>query len=293
MTKQSGQALIILLLATLVALTIGLTITQRTLTDVSTSSKIEQTSRAFSAAEGGLGYVIGANPNPAPFSTTVPNSEFGNQSQADVTSTGLVPIGSDKGLEYPPIDKTAFAIFWLADPVTLNQVYDKSTLDIYFGNATQNPTLPETMPAIEVNLITDDGTKYTSTRYYIDSITTPSPRNNFYGGSLCNTDLSVVTYNISSTIPSLSKFYCKYQIPVPNTAPNKPILVRARVLITDIAQKIAVVPAAGGTIPGQAIIYTSKGTSGPTLRRLQLFTERNVVPFYFDFALFSTGSITK
>ena len=52
--SQSGQIVIILLLLMLVILSIGLAVTQRTITNVSTSSQTEQSSRAFSAAEAGL-----------------------------------------------------------------------------------------------------------------------------------------------------------------------------------------------------------------------------------------------
>ena len=52
--KEKGQIILILLLVMTVALGVGLTIVQRSLTDISTSTKVEQSSRAFSAAEAGI-----------------------------------------------------------------------------------------------------------------------------------------------------------------------------------------------------------------------------------------------
>ncbi len=47
MNNQKGQLILILILVMTVALSIGLSIVQKSLVDVSTSSKVEQSSRAF------------------------------------------------------------------------------------------------------------------------------------------------------------------------------------------------------------------------------------------------------
>ena len=52
--KESGQIIIVLLLMMLVGLSIGLVVTQRSVTDVSVSTQSEQSQRAFSAAEAGI-----------------------------------------------------------------------------------------------------------------------------------------------------------------------------------------------------------------------------------------------
>ena len=52
--KISGQVVLIIVLLTMVGLTIGLSLISRTVTDVRISSQIEQSSRAFSAAEAGV-----------------------------------------------------------------------------------------------------------------------------------------------------------------------------------------------------------------------------------------------
>jgi len=52
--RNSGQVVLILILITVVGLTIGLAMISRTITDIRITSQIEESSRAFSAAEAGV-----------------------------------------------------------------------------------------------------------------------------------------------------------------------------------------------------------------------------------------------
>ncbi len=301
--NQTGQALLIILLATLVSLTIGLAITQRSLTDVATSTKIDQSTRAFSAAEAGIEKAIGTNTafdssagaSPVPFVTS---TELGNQSSADVISSGLVPISSDlnKGLEYPEIDKTAFAQFWLAHPDTLEPFYslppdNRTNFDILFGNVNQDA---DSLPGVEVAVVTRTASgSYQAYRTYLDS--SNRGNNNFtYSAASCNGAKTKLTYNLRSDQPSNSIFYCQYTV---NIVPvgEIPILVRVRILYdtSNVPQKIAIAPIGNAVLPAQIVIYTSKGYSGQTQRKLHLFVQKNVTPFYFDFSIFSSGPICK
>ena len=54
MRSERGQVLIIILLVMLVGMTIGLSVLGRTTTDVSSTTKIEESARAFNAAEAGI-----------------------------------------------------------------------------------------------------------------------------------------------------------------------------------------------------------------------------------------------
>ena len=59
MKEQKGQVILILILVMTVGLAIGLSIVQKSLVDISTASKIEQSSRAYSAAEAGVERAFG------------------------------------------------------------------------------------------------------------------------------------------------------------------------------------------------------------------------------------------
>lgn len=324
--NQKGQALLIILLATLVALTIGLTITQRSLTEVSNSSRVEQSSRAFSAAEAGIEDALSkATPTDGSL------SDLGNSSGYGVTTSGEVPKNTDHlvGLEYPPITKSSFAHYWLADP---NQVfigpnygatYTHSNFLLYFGNSNADTDTPK--PAVEVNVVTYNTatSKYLSNKYYLDSDGTRADANKFTkvsvltDGSNCSGgNIAASVYSTSNANPLVpnpsSPFYCKVTIPpecsgggncAAYTGANIiPILVRVRVLYSNNSQRIAITPALLGYgsappdydyFPPQAVLYDATGTAGDSKRKLRLFTLKNVVPFYFDYAIFSSGTISK
>lgn len=284
--SQDGQIVIILLLMMLVILSIGLAITQRTITNVTTSTQTEQSSRAFSAAEAGIERAIQGNSSTQ---TTVNVSLPGNESSATVSVSGDLPV-STQALEYPPLSKEEIAQFWFANPVTLAAFYNNSTFKVYFGN--ENGSTDK--PALEVNVITQNGGNYNSYKYYYDSNTVRADQNifnkvNCAGGNSINTSES-----------SNSQFYCQVDVPPTPTdrtgAPSytgTPIMARIRFLYTNNKHKIAVNPVGGGSLPPQAKTFTSTGTAGSAQKRIKVFRELYYIPHYFDFSVFSSGDIIK
>ncbi len=313
LSAEKGQALIILLMIMLVALTVGLAITQRSISDLAQSNREEQSTRAYSAAESGIEQAL-QNPSisGAPIS-------LGNQSTTTVRISPALPH-TGKALEYPPIGRDTVAQFWLADPNTLTSVYPSNQkIDIYFGLATPNPdgsccsnnaTANPDTPAIEINIIYLNSGDYSSTRYFFDPLsTTRRLNNNFYDpsdtttwpGSDCpsngfpsSSDVPINTSNSQNTTIKDRYFRCKVAL----TTPSSPVMIRARVLYSNTAQPIAVGPDDSCTpspcsLPQQATIYTSIGSAGQVQRKLQVFKLQNVVPQLFDFAIFSASNITK
>lgn len=329
--KEKGQIAIIILLFMLVALTIGLAATQRSLTNITTSSQSEQSSRAFSAAEAGLQRSIaafspivlsGANPSPPPIN----ESELGNSSNANVTLVNNLPR-PEEALEFPPIGRDAIAQFWLANP--LNQIdpnppcstatlfwtkntgsfsnchfaYSGSYLNIYWGNG--NP-ISTPAPAIEVNLVAQTATGFVSHRYFFDDPAkgrnSGANSNNFTSVTASNPNpgscSSLLPIHTSSSVNSSvadRNFYCRASIPIDPA--EVPVIIRARILYSESQEPIAVEPVGGcGTncsLPPQAAIYTSRGFSGQSQKTLQVFRQPFYVSPLLDFALFSAAIITK
>jgi hypothetical protein len=314
--KQSGQIAIILLLFMLVALTIGLAATQRSITNITTSSQTEQSSRAFSAAEAGLQksmsainpiVLTGPNPSPPPIN----ESELGNSSNANIRVVNNLPrIG--EALEYPPIGRDEIAQFWLANPTNIVSgssvvwvkgignfsdpqfVFSGASVNVYFGNG--NP-VSAPHPAIEVNLIVQSFSGgYASQRFFFDPDIARTASNNFT--PLPVGSCGILPIHTSSSVDSVvadRSFYCVASVPIdPGDAP---ILIRARILYSVAKEPIAVEPTGGCgincSLPPQAAIYTAKGFSGQSQKTLQVFRQ----PFYLspllDFALFSAAQITK
>lgn len=275
MKNAKGQVILILVLVMTVALAIGLSVIQRSLSDVSTSSKVEQSSRAFSAAEAGIEKAIQTD-------NSVSSTDLDNNSTIQGVDKNDIPAAGN-ALEYPPITKEEVAQVWLADPNTLNPTYNQSSFSVYFGS-------PGTVdkPAIEVTVVSWDGSSYISTKNFFDSDGTRAGTNGFTAVTCSNH--SVLT-NANTT--TNSQFYCKATISgYPYTSPAKPILARLRLLYTSTSQPVAVAPTSG-SLPVQAKIFISTGTSGTTQRKIQVFRLDKVVPPFFDYAIFSTGDINK
>lgn len=290
MNRQKGQVVLILILIMTVGLAIGLAVIQRSLSDISTSSKVEQSSRAFSAAEAGIEKALGTG-STAPFTLQ-------NNATAVAEDSGLAPPTAAFGtqqvpFEYPPLSKEEVAHIWLADPFSYLDppalFYKQNSLDIYWGNSLTDKA------ALELTLVYyDDVAKvYGKKSWYLDQ-TVRSPANNFDRNANCS------GFNLG-----LNFYQCKYTIGGTNSGvadpkgvlPSGLMLIRGRLLYNTTSQPLAVqgVGTCGKdcSLPPQSRTLISTGTSGETQRRVKLFQVNKVVPPYFDYAIFSAGPINK
>lgn len=283
--NKKGQIILVLILVVTVALAIGLSVIQRSLVDVSTSTKVEQSSRAFSAAEAGVERALQVG------STTIAFPE--SDSKAAVTDSKLIPCipgltgcaqlsGSQQtALEYPPLAKEETVQVWLADytsstnPPTAG--YTQSMLDVYWGNSESDKA------AIELTLVYY-GSIYTSKKWYLD-----------------HQNAARDTPNNFDTVPctgtSLAGFRCHQTLQFNAQQAAGQILIRARLLYNTTSQPFAVgavgICGQACSVPPQARVLESIGTSGETERKVRVFQLNKVVPPYFDYAIFSAGEISK
>lgn len=279
MKKQVGQIILGLVLVMVVALGIGLSVVQKSLVDISTSSKVEQSSRAFSAAEAGIEKYLNSTTSCTSSTCNVQFAE--NASAVSVQGGLLLPIvpatGRQDPLEYPLLAKEEVAHFWLADFMSSSNppptFYTQPTLDLYWGNSSTDKA------ALEVTLVYYDGSQIKSQKWFLDQI---SRGNNFTLG--CN----------STSSSSLPNYTCKYTL---IGLPTGLMLLRTRLLYNSNSQPVAIqavgVCGQACSIPPQAKIIRSTGIAGETQRVVQVFQIEKVVPPYFDFAIFSSGDIKK
>ncbi|MDD5147258.1 MAG: pilus assembly PilX N-terminal domain-containing protein [Candidatus Daviesbacteria bacterium] len=287
MRNETGQVILVLILVMTVALAIGISVIQRSILDISTASKVEQSSRAFSAAEAGIeNKLIGG-------SGSVNFAE--NSATAQVSGGDLAPVVPAAGnrqdpLEYPPLAKEEVAQIWLADYTSSSNppaaAYTQSSLDIYWGNSSTDKA------ALELTLIYYDGSKYTSRKWYLDNPSvTRDPANNFDKSANCN----------GSQLGS-NNYQCYKQLGNSSGINNGPLssglmLLRARLLYNTASQPFAVQAVgtcgANCSLPPQVRSIISTGTAGTTQRKVKLFQINKVVPSYLDYAIFSTGAINK
>lgn len=270
MLNAKGQVILILIVIMTVALAIGLSVVQKSLIDVSTASKVEQSSRAFSAAEAGIEKAISSE-------SPVGISDLGNNSKIDSVNMREVPEAG-QALEYPPLAKEEVAQVWLANynsssnpPTTY---YTQNSLDVYWGNS------PTDKAAIELTLVYYNSTesKYASIKWYLDS--GPRVDTNGFDGVPCT------GYSIGS-----NPYQCYKRLE--NLPTSGLMLIRARLLYNSTSQAFAVKPTSGYSLPPQARLFASTGSSGETQRKIQVFQLYKVVPPYFDYGIFSAGEINK
>lgn len=293
--KQQGQILLILLLVMVVALAISLSIIQRSLADLSNATKVEQSSRAFSAAEAGVERALRDSS-----ATGISSTETGNNSQAAIAVDVPFPR-PEQALEYPPLAKEDIAHIWLADYTKTSDPPPKSytplSLNVYWGN----PTSVSDKTALELTLTYYDKSLYGTKKWFFDPDTSRAVTNKFTVPSLPSgscVGVTPITTNLSKPSGGDRSFKCKVKVDL-NDPPALPltvnaylILLRARFLYNTTSQPFAVEPI-NDSIPTQANIFTSTGSSGETRRKIQVFQINKVVPFYFDFAIFSAGEINK
>lgn len=297
--NQGGQVIIILLLVMVVALAIGLSVVGRSITEISTSTNSENSSRAFSAAEAGIENVLyesSLNGLVGSGSTSIGNTKLTNNAEAQINwNTNMPPkvvAGvSDGALEYPPFGKESFAQFWLADPQSdpPTRSYTGDNFNLYFGDLDYKYSGNDdsNYPAVEVRVINSDNS---SKSYFFDS----RPSNTRSSFTKCSSGSYPVTTN-NNIQPSL--FLCKVSIPgsqpaFSNTGGNYPVMVRVRILYTETAHPVALQPTTGN-LPYQAKIFDSKGTAGDVQRNIKVFQEESVMPHIFDYAIFTLSKPEK
>lgn len=288
MLNERGQILLILILVMTVALAIGISVIQRSLSDISTSTKVEESSRAFSAAEAGIEKALTCT---TPGCGNVSFAE--NQSSANVPDSSWGPAAPSAGtqqaaLEYPPLSKERIVQVWLANPDSTSnppvEFYNPSginprSLNVYWGNSATDKA------ALELTLVYWDGSKYVNQKWYLDDSSTGRTLTNHFTGTTCN----------GNYIPlgSTYGYQCFYRL---NFLPAGLMLLRARLLYNDSEQPFAV--QATGTcgqpcsLPPQIRTLISTGTAGGTQRTIKVFQTKKFVPF-LDFAIFSVGEINK
>jgi hypothetical protein len=300
--SQKGQVVMILLLVMVVSLAIGLSIVGHSITDISTSSRTESSARALSAAEAGIEKALISSQQSGSLSL---GTSLSNNSAATAVWNNLLPV-ANTALNYPPFGKESFAQFWLADPSgsSIQSFYTQGNFNLYFGTPKNYTGDEDNQPSVEVHVVIKNNpgvgnVDYYSKKYYFDSY---SGSNNSRVNSTftkCNGDANGISISVNDGTKQ-EKFYCRVTVPPTGTylAQNNdyPVLVRVRILYSNYSHPVALQPTgsgSGSSLPPQASIYTSTGTSGNTQRELQLFKQRLVVPYLFDYVLFSASSLQK
>lgn len=274
--SQSGQVLLIILLALAVATTIGLGIIGRSSTDVSISNRIEESARAFSAAEAGIERALSEGQNIPQGTVLTQGVTYG----VNVTTQGGVGL-----FQFPK--KTSLGTvetLWLAthDPGT-GQLdtdpandYSGSSLGICWTNES-------TVPALSVSIFYLTGGNYQTYRTVWDPSPAASgrPIPNATGasgpGGGCNVTGAT---NLYSATLSLAGF----------GASDTLLAMRLQPIFSDT--QIYINPDAELPLQGTRVESVGETTSGVT-RKIVAFQEYRTPPVIFDSVIYTPGSFAK
>ncbi|MCL5676241.1 MAG: hypothetical protein M1120_03915 [Patescibacteria group bacterium] len=300
--KQSGQALVIILLVLVVILTVGLALVSRTVGDIKLSSQTELSNRAFNAAEAGVEQVlgggsagqatIGTGNTTASYnvqSTTVGGSNAAfvlNKAVAKDDTQQVWLIGHKKDNTLGCTDTDGSPLY----------CFNSNLITFYWGNPGQSAsqtTGSNITPALEISIIYKDGSGYKIAKGVYDPSSVRASTNNFLtgvdtsGGFVAPdnlqfkkaVDLSAAPFSISGIGSS--------------TTLNA---VRLRLLYNDVPQLLGAQPTNNtDTFPVQGKLISSLGTAGNITRKVQVFESYPYLPGVFDYVLFngSGNSLSK
>lgn len=275
--KEKGQIILVVLLVMAVGLTVGLSVAGRSLTDVRLSTQIDESSRAFSAAEAGIENILSQGLFGAAGSSqgTVGDSDY----NVSVATLG----GSSSIFAFPTaIEDGDSQTIWLVPHDATGPVetptYTASDIEICWGDD------GSIAAAVEVSILFKSGSDYKVARaaYDPDSSRISSTNNEFKPSSgACTQQGSIYNHHQTITFSDLD--------PAPSG-----ILLALRLRPVYASSKIAVVPSAGITLPEQGKNISSTGKAGSGVSR-----RWNVVQTYsaptdlFDYAVWSNTNLTK
>jgi len=279
--NQRGQALLIVVLVMAVALTIGLAVVSRSITDIKISRQEEESARVFSVAEAGIEEALKLGSGT---SGTIGEGEA--LIGYTVSETGQ---GGGTEFVFPAINAGDTQTVWLVEHdndgnLTETGRYTGNTIDLYWGNENQDPN-QSTTPALEVSVIYKEGTSYKLTRGAFDPNSSRRNDNSF-------DEADVGSYSIGGKTFRFRKL--GFTLPG-----GTPYAVRLRLIYNlDQAQILGVADnnADGAqNFPSQGKCYESTAslsTSGIT-RKVQQCQFHKTPPGIFDYVLFSEGGLTK
>lgn len=271
--NQKGQALLIIVLVMVVALTVGLSLASRTIINIRNTREQASSQKALSAAEAGIEQAIKSGANVAgsfsgntSYSTTV--TQVAGNTQAFVLNGGKA------------VSKNDATYIWVTDPTDQANLWQNpwsGNLSIYWGTSGQNCDVANNMPsAIEVSVISGSKDAPVMTRYVYDPCG-PSSINNRRSSNNFSPPTSSTQITPSGTGITFSYTATR--------ALTNALLVRVNPIY---ASSIIGAYGGGAVLPQQGKVITSTGTSDDnTQRKVTVFQGYPEVPAeFFPYILF-------
>ena len=268
---QKGQVLLIVLLVMVVGLTIGLSLATRSVTDIKISTQLEESSRAFSAAEAGIEAALKGEPVVDCAGT------WQTIGQAKYCFSKTTAGGTSDPLVLGKIGIADTYTVWLVehDIVTGNPQIDEShdydgpSIDVCWQK-----TSGTIEPAMEITLIYQDAGGYKVSRGAYDPDGGRIGSNAFTATIPLDCGLGF-TYGTTFSLP-------------PSPPTYTAIALRLRPFYAEA--NVGIKPSAN--LPSQGLSIASTGTAGETTRKVEVVDSYPSLPAIFDYVLFSGTNVT-
>lgn len=301
---ESGQVLIIILLVLVVGVSIVLSLSARSITDVRTTTSTEQSNRAYFAAEAGIeralqqikdGSISGSG-NPIAGQST----DLGN----GATYTGTIDSsgGVAKAFYFTAVKDTTIQANLRSTVTDDTTGLNGGRLNIYWHTVSSPAPSAGDTAALEITLLRKNSSTgaYSVDKYACDPIASRASVDGFScAGSVSGTNppTSCGTATLAGVSNSTINSFCfKTTIPVNASANERTLLMRIRPIIpppvTSTSEGIAVEYTTNlgaiQTLPQQGYTITSTGVGKDgSNRKLVVFRSFPSLPTVFDFVLFN------
>ena len=291
--KESGQALLLVVLSLAIVLTIILSILSRSITDIAVTSRSEDALRAFSAAEAGVeqALVIGADIGGA-----IGDSNFSAKvtGYAQGTKAFSNPAGALAGES---------VLFWFVahnqttgdtECSAQNLCFTGSQFKICWGTGggAGNPTTPANEASVYYAATPGSLATVRIARIAVDPNSTRRTSNNFSAPDTGTCTIEGDNFQFWKIIDLTT-------LGVPAgvySTQNGLQFAKVRLLYnTDIAHTVGidVNQPGNGNLPSQGVKIESTGQAGDSNRKINVFRGFGEPPPIFDVAVFSPGGLIK
>lgn len=266
--SENGQILLIVVLTMILALTVGLSIASRTVTELKLARQSEESQRALQAAEAGIEQVA-KSPTLTSSGTFTNNAKFTTTVTTDSDTQVLLNNGQE-------VDQATGSDVWLSEHTTYaNPMGNGSpvTVTIYWGTKDQSTCSvsggPAVIPALEILLL--EG-----------SIDVPTFKKYVYEPSLCSRIPGATKIATSSTATNVNGVDFYYSISLPSITNG-----RIMKIVPIYASGKIGIKSSGPAFPAQGSIIESTGTSGDTVRKVIYYQSFPQLPEVFQYSILS------
>ena len=276
--RQRGQAILIVVLVMAIALTIGLAIISRSITDVRVSRQEEESARAFSAAEAGIEKTVALGLSSGTFTLN------GQEVNYNVVSSGIGGSGVTEILFSEQLKSGEVQSVWLVNhdadgDLDPSSYYQGATINFYWGNeSTADDEV--TTPALEATLVYQESGSFKIKRAVFDPSTASRKGSNNFSdaGAGATIDSEVLAFGASLDVAGI------------------PYLLRLKLLYNESeTHYVAVSSPASESLPSQGTCYQSSATvvGSDISRKIEQCRFYDVPPALFDYVLYSGQGLTK